>query len=63
MKSLKYLLIAILALSGCTLDRQTRTNTKVHLFNPFYRPGGNPTYVPAQRYTSVTDRNMPKEWR
>ena len=56
---MKYaLILLILALSGCTLDRQTRTDTKVHLFNPFYRPGGNPTYAPAQRYSSQTDANM-----
>ena len=59
---MKYaLILLILVLSGCTLDRQTRTDTKVHLFNPFYRPGGNPTYAPAQRYTSVTDKNKQKE--
>ncbi|KKK77472.1 hypothetical protein LCGC14_2853250, partial [marine sediment metagenome] len=45
---MKYaLIILILSLSGCTLDRQSQSNTKIHLFNPFYRPGGNPTYAPA----------------
>ena len=52
---MKYLvLLLVLVLSGCTMDRQT--NTKVHLFNPFYRPGGNPTYISA--YTSQTPDNM-----
>ena len=54
---MKYLvLLLILALSGCTLDRQSQSNTKIHLFNPFYRPGGNPTYISA--YTSQTPDNM-----
>ncbi len=60
---MKYaLILLILVLSGCTLDRQTRTDTKVHLFNPFYRPGGNPTYAPAQRYSSQTEANM-QAWK
>ena len=56
---MKYLvLLLILALSGCTLERQSRADTKIHLFNPFYRPGGNPTYAPAFRTTSQTADNM-----
>ncbi len=54
---MKYLIsfIVLLALSGCTMNRQTKT--KVHLFNPFYPPGGNPV-APVQRYSSHTDANM-----
>ena len=60
---MKYaLIILILFLSGCTLDRQSQSNTKIHLFNPFYRPGGNPTYVPAFKTTSQTADNM-RGWR
>ncbi len=60
---MKYaLIILILFLSGCTLDRQSQSNTKIHLFNPFYRPGGNPTYVPAFKTTSQTADNM-GAWR
>lgn len=57
MKYVLILLILSLSLSGCTLERQSRADTKVHLFNPFYRPGGNPT-GPAFKTTTQTPENM-----
>jgi len=62
MKALMIILVclAMAWLTGCTLDRQT--NTKVHIFNPFYRPGGNPTYAPVVKQTTLTPENM-QGWR
>ena len=54
----------LLALSGCSARHRSTTDSQID-FDPFsaWRGTRQATVKPPQSYTSVTDRNMPKEWR